>query len=74
MTSRVDTTGSEHRSGRFDDMIKWYETVFDRRVQYRNPVLAFLTYDEEHHRVALINMEAVAPDAVGMGRGGPIAA
>ncbi len=51
-----------YRTRRFEDMIRWYETVFDCRVQYQNPVLAFLTYDDEHHRVALINMAAVQPD------------
>jgi len=51
-----------YRTRRFEDMIRWYQTVFDCRVQYQNPVLAFLTYDDEHHRVALINMAAVRPD------------
>ena len=51
-----------YRTRRFEDMIRRYETVFDCRVQYQNPVLAFLTYDDEHHRVALINMAAVQPD------------
>jgi catechol-2,3-dioxygenase len=50
-----------YRTRRFEDMIRWYETVFDCRVQYQNPVLAFLTFDDEHHRVALINMAAVQP-------------
>ena len=61
-----------YRTRRFDEMIRWYETVFDCRVQHQNPVLAFLTYDDEHHRVALINIAALAPDAVNMTRGGPI--
>ncbi len=52
-----------YRTRRFDEMIRWYETVFDARVQYQNPVLAFLTYDDEHHRVALINMAMVQPEA-----------
>ena len=52
-----------YRTRRFDEMIAWYQAVFDCRVQYRNPALAFLTYDDEHHRVALINMAAVGPPA-----------
>ena len=36
--------------------------VFEARVQYQNPVLAFLTYDDEHHRVALLNYSLVAGD------------
>jgi catechol-2,3-dioxygenase len=52
-----------YRTRRFDEMIRWYETVFDAKVQYQNPVLAFLTYDDEHHRVAFINLAVVRPDA-----------
>ena len=52
-----------YRTRRFDEMIAWYQAVFDCKVQYQNPVLAFLTYDDEHHRVALINMAAVGPPA-----------
>jgi catechol-2,3-dioxygenase len=42
-------------------MLAWYQTVFDARIQYQNPVLAFLTYDDEHHRFAFVNMEAFQP-------------
>lgn len=52
-----------YRTRRFDEMITWYQAVFDCKVQYQNPALAFLTYDDEHHRVALINMAAVGPPA-----------
>jgi catechol-2,3-dioxygenase len=51
-----------YRTRRFEQMIKWYETVFDAKVQYQNPVLAFLTYDDEHHRIALINLAVVQPN------------
>jgi catechol-2,3-dioxygenase len=52
-----------YRTRQFDKMIQWYQDVFDCRVQYQNPVLAFLTYDDEHHRVALVNLSAVKPQA-----------
>ena len=52
-----------YRTRQFDKMIAWYQAVFDCKVQYQNPVLAFLTYDDEHHRVAIINLAAVQPDA-----------
>ena len=29
-------------------MAAWYEQVFEAKVQYRNPALAFLMYDDEH--------------------------
>ncbi|MEO8041061.1 MAG: VOC family protein [Acidobacteriota bacterium] len=49
---------------RFDEMLAWYKTVFEATAQYENPALAFLTYDDEHHRFALINMSVFAPGEV----------
>jgi len=51
-----------YRTRRFDQMLAWYQDVFDARVQYQNPILAFLTYDDEHHRFALINLAVLQPD------------
>ena len=47
---------------RYDEMISWYETVFEAKVQYQNPAFAFLTYDDEHHRFAFANMTVIRPD------------
>jgi catechol-2,3-dioxygenase len=47
-------------------MIDWYARVFEARVQHRDEKLAFLTYDEEHHRMAFLNLgpgEAKNPSA-----------
>src|SRR5262245_25583943 len=41
------------RTSRFDEMIAWYETVLAARVVHTDGVLAFLTYDDEHHRIAI---------------------
>ena len=49
---------------RYDEMIKWYQTVFEAKVQYQNPALAFLTYDDEHHRFAIANMSVFSPNGV----------
>jgi|SRR5882672_2340910 len=48
-----------YRTRRFDEMIDWYENVFEARVRHRDPVLAFLTYDDEHHRFAFVNLAAL---------------
>ena len=58
-----------YRTRRFEQMVQWYETVFDAKVRYQNPVLAFLSYDDEHHRIALINLAIVHPDATEDRRG-----
>lgn len=52
-----------YRTRRFAEMVRWYQAVFDAKVQYQNPVLAFLTYDDEHHRFAFANLDILRPDA-----------
>jgi catechol 2,3-dioxygenase-like lactoylglutathione lyase family enzyme len=32
-----------YRTRRFEQMVRWYQTVFGAKVQYQNPALAFLT-------------------------------
>ena len=50
-----------YRTRRFEQMVRWYQTVFDAKVQYQNPALAFLTYDDEHHRFAFANLDVLMP-------------
>lgn len=50
-----------YRTRRFEEMITWYQIVFEAKVQYQNPLLAFLTYDDEHHRFAFIDMAKIQP-------------
>ncbi|MGO9451685.1 MAG: VOC family protein [Candidatus Binataceae bacterium] len=44
------------RSNHFEETKQWYMTVLQARIQFANDFLAFLTYDDEHHRLALANM------------------
>jgi catechol 2,3-dioxygenase-like lactoylglutathione lyase family enzyme len=37
-------------------VIDWYKTVLGAEAAFENEILAFLSYDEEHHRVAVLNM------------------
>jgi catechol-2,3-dioxygenase len=54
-----------YRTSRFEEMLSWYKTVFGAKVQYQDPALAFLTYDEEHHRFAFANMDLIDPGGSG---------
>ena len=56
-----------YQTKRFDEMIAWYQQVFEAQVVYQNPMLAFLTYDDEHHRFAFANLSALNPRSVGVG-------
>lgn len=42
-------------------MKSWYETVLEATAMFANDKLAFLTYDDEHHRLALIATEEYTP-------------
>ena len=57
---------------RFEEMIAWYRNVFEADVVYENPALAFLTYDDEHHRFAFANLDVLKPGGVSSGGRGEI--
>ena len=61
-----------YRTRRFEAMIAWYQAVFDAKVQHQNPALAFLTYDDEHHRFAFVNLAILAPQVTDSDRQGAI--
>lgn len=42
-------------------MVEWYCMVLDAEVVFSNDKIAFLTYDDEHHRVALVATYEFAP-------------
>ncbi len=56
------------KTSRFGEMLEWYRNVLEAEIVYSNEMLAFLTYDDEHHRVAIIAMPGLvdaAPNAAG---------
>lgn len=52
-----------YNTHRFDEMIDWYLYVFEGRIAHRGDRLAFLTYDDEHHRFAFVNLGPAPDDA-----------
>jgi catechol 2,3-dioxygenase-like lactoylglutathione lyase family enzyme len=56
------------RTGQFDRMAEWYKTVLAARIVFRDERLCFLSYDDEHHRLALIHRPGLAqrdPESAG---------
>lgn len=49
------------RTNRLAEMINWYCKVLGAHVAYASDKVAFLTYDEEHHRIALIGLGEYPP-------------
>lgn len=52
-----------YRTRQLDAMLQWYADVFDSRIVYRNPALAFAAFDEEHHRLAFADLSVIAPES-----------
>ncbi|MFV3075524.1 VOC family protein [Niveispirillum fermenti] len=44
------------RTRRFAESRQWWATVLDAAPAYENDRLCFMTYDDEHHRIGLINI------------------
>ncbi|WP_374413751.1 VOC family protein [Novosphingobium colocasiae] len=54
------------RTSRFQEMIDWYKAVLGAEPAFQNEILAFLSYDEEHHRVAFLHMPDLKPQPEGI--------
>jgi catechol-2,3-dioxygenase len=54
------------RSSNFEPVVSWYKTVLCATVAFSDGNLAFLAYDEEHHRIAVLNIPGLQrqPDGV----------
>lgn len=47
------------KTARRDEMITWYRAVFGARVVHQDRQVAFLSWDHEHHRLALITVPRI---------------
>ena len=54
------------RSSQFDALVEWYQTVLCAKIAFSDGALAFLTYDEEHHRIAVLNIPGLQRQPDGM--------
>lgn len=46
-------------------LIDWYKAVLGAHVTFENDAIAFLTYDDEHHRIAMVNIPGLSARAEG---------
>ena len=58
-------------TNRLNAMRDWYCTLLDAHVVYENPLLCFITYDDEHHRLAFLatpdgSLVERTPNSVGL--------
>ena len=47
------------KTARSDEMITWYRVVFGARVVHQGRQVTFLSWDHEHHRLALVPVPSV---------------
>lgn len=53
------------RSSRFHEVLAWYKLLLNARVVFESESIAFLGYDDEHHRIAVINVPDLAEQPIG---------
>jgi catechol 2,3-dioxygenase-like lactoylglutathione lyase family enzyme len=49
------------RTGDMPRLRDWYLHVLNANVSYQNDQVSFLTYDDEHHRVGIVQFPGIAP-------------
>jgi len=56
------------QTNRRPQMVDWYCTVLGAELLYENPHIAFISYDDEHHRVAFVDPGPLADKAPAEGK------
>lgn len=54
------------RTSRMPELMAWYKLVLNATVAYEGGNIAFLAYDDEHHRIAFINIPDLGPQPAGI--------
>lgn len=50
------------RTPRFEETVRWWKTVLGAEPRYENEFITFLTYDDEHHRLAILSNPGLTDD------------
>ena len=56
------------QTNRRQEMIDWYCTVLGAELLHQNKMIAFISYDDEHHRVAFVDPGPLADKAPAEGK------
>ena len=49
------------KTSRFDALLEFYQLLLGARIVHQAPGMAFLTYDDEHHRLAILERPGLLP-------------
>lgn len=56
------------KSAQRDRLVPWYQKVLGMELVFQNEMITFLTYDHEHHRLAIVNLPAAAKPMIALAR------
>lgn len=54
------------RTSRYDAMLAWYRQALGADVAFENGHIAFISYDEEHHRIAFVHVPGLGEQPAGI--------
>ncbi len=49
------------RTKRFPEVLAWWRTLLQATTVFENDFIVFLTYDDEHHRLAIVQIPSLDP-------------
>ena len=55
------------RVSNMEQSVAWYSAVLGMHVVHQNPMLTFMTYDDEHHRLFAVTVERSTVFSLGRG-------
>ena len=44
------------KTSRFPEMLDWWKNFLEGEARHENKFISFISYDDEHHRIAIVNM------------------
>jgi catechol-2,3-dioxygenase len=57
------------KTAKYEETIAWFKSVFNMEVMFKSSLACFLTYDEDHHRIAILHLphlKELPSDCVGV--------
>jgi catechol-2,3-dioxygenase len=61
MASPVKLAHIVLKTSRYEEMVAWWSDFLEGQARHRNDFIAFLSYDDEHHRIAIVNFPELEP-------------
>lgn len=49
------------KTSRYRELLDWWLLVLDAKVRHGNDFISFISYDDEHHRLAIANIPGLSP-------------